>query len=162
MVRHPPRSTLFPYTTLFGSRAALAVLLARHLRPSSPQHLRSGKHPRAGRDRGGARIRSGRESGRLRQCARRLLPHALRVDRKSTRLNSSHANLSNAVFCLKKSRLWPHASPPPHAQPHLSHALRASASHVSSFPPLLYSESPPRLPSPHSHTTIAVHTFSPQ
>src|SRR3712207_6868303 len=81
MIRRPPRSTLFPYTTLFRSDA-----------------LRDHAHA-AGHRRGDApalRALVGRR-GRL----RRDLPAGAR-DRKSTRLNSSHANISYAVFCLKK------------------------------------------------------------
>src|SRR3712207_8215803 len=91
MNRRPPRSTLFPYTTLFrsvrpplgeawlravgGGREGVRCL-HRLYRPDSPRRL----------DRGRAQDR-----GRL-------------ADRKSTRLNSSHANISYAVFCLKKKK----------------------------------------------------------
>src|SRR3712207_9585406 len=85
MIRRPPRSTLFPYTTLFRSadgqaghrrRGPLPVLLRveRLLRPAD---LRLGE-------------------------PRRVDPVLRPGDRKSTRLNSSHANISYAVFCLKK------------------------------------------------------------
>src|SRR6476620_11980468 len=74
MIRRPPRSTLFPYTTLF----------------------RSGRR-RAGRSRRGGR----RATTRWPCAARRAGPGP---DRKSTRLNSSHANISYAVFCLKKKK----------------------------------------------------------
>src|SRR3712207_8835344 len=91
MIRRPPRSTLFPYTTLFRSRA-----------------LRGGGG-RAARRRGSGRLRRpvGRQSvgwAHLEGAsARRHRPGAVRrADRKSTRLNSSHANISYAVFCLKK------------------------------------------------------------
>src|SRR3712207_8366320 len=81
MIRRPPRSTLFPYTTLFRSRPGelLPVPLVGHAgdRPGAVALLRDGQ------------VRP----------ARRGLP---RGDRKSTRLNSSHANISYAVFCLKK------------------------------------------------------------
>src|SRR5262245_62624022 len=69
MIRQPPRSTLFPYTTLFRSRDV------QQLRD------RAGRRP----DRARRRLRAG-------------------VDRKSTRLNSSHLGISYAVFCLKKKR----------------------------------------------------------
>src|SRR2546427_5716275 len=75
MIRRPPRSTLFPYTTLFRSQSA---------RPARP--------PRHGSEREGAR--AARQSAE----ARRL------QDRKSTRLNSSHSQISYAVFCLKKKK----------------------------------------------------------
>src|SRR3989442_5707693 len=88
MIRRPPRSTLFPYTTLFRSRSGLDP----HV-PRSP-HL-----PPRGDD---ARAREG-------GVARRRTPareEAARVrrDRKSTRLNSSHVRISYAVFCLKKKK----------------------------------------------------------
>src|SRR5256885_5032651 len=81
MIRRPPRSTLFPYTTLFRSRLPARVRLA-------------GRDPR----------------GQRAQPAARLLhrPRDLRgddrADRKSTRLNSSHLVISYAVFCLKKKK----------------------------------------------------------
>src|SRR2546429_3350819 len=81
MIRRPPRSTLFPYTTLFRSTA-----------PSTPGHKT--RHPPPGApNRRGA---NGKQ--RLRQD-RRASP-----DRKSTRLNSSHGYISYAVFCLKKKK----------------------------------------------------------
>src|SRR3712207_7189147 len=83
MIRRPPRSTLFPYTTLFRSRELDAAAGRRDL----PVAL----HTRLCRRRG----RSARRLGRSRQ-------RPAREDRKSTRLNSSHANISYAVFCLKK------------------------------------------------------------
>src|SRR2546426_8749642 len=84
MIRRPPRSTLFPYTTLFRSRV--------------------------GRDRGG--LRRGDERARARGRGRRAqvrlgvsrVPPRLDPDRKSTRLNSSHLVISYAVFCLKKKK----------------------------------------------------------
>src|SRR3712207_8127505 len=79
MIRRPPRSTLFPYTTLFRSR------LADHARqPELPERV--AQHARREADRVEERVRDEREER----------------DRKSTRLNSSHANISYAVFCLKK------------------------------------------------------------
>src|SRR3712207_8314072 len=85
MIRRPPRSTLFPYTTLFRSRALLTV--ERVL-----GHLDHREAP--------ARRGDGVE---LPRCG--LLPDTQRGDRKSTRLNSSHANISYAVFCLKKKKI---------------------------------------------------------
>src|SRR3712207_6954143 len=89
MIRRPPRSTLFPYTTLFRSCGDAHV----------PQRDEgAGGHP-AG-------------EGRRRPVDRRV-PQGLRhrrgggADRKSTRLNSSHANISYAVFCLKKKKNTP-------------------------------------------------------
>src|SRR5215217_8576273 len=76
MIRRPPRSTLFPYTTLFRPRRGCAALSSR--RAAYP----AGRPSRAPWRGGTARRR----------------------DRKSTRLNSSHANISYAVFCLKKKK----------------------------------------------------------
>src|SRR3712207_7549325 len=91
MIRRPPRSTLFPYTTLFRS---VPALLGAGLPVPAPL--------RAGRGAGGGqgRVRGGdaREGGHRRRDPRRDAD----ADRKSTRLNSSHANISYAVFCLKK------------------------------------------------------------
>src|SRR3712207_7939162 len=78
MIRLPPRSTLFPYTTLFRS-----------------VHLLVGRPVGSDRDR--------RRHGRDREAHRRHPRHER--DRKSTRLNSSHANISYAVFCLKKKNI---------------------------------------------------------
>src|SRR3712207_8214943 len=96
MIRRPPRSTLFPYTTLFrsviagcdrpggGWRAKVNAQGAERQVPAEPG---SRNRPRGGRARpmGGSGLR--------------------RLDRKSTRLNSSHANISYAVFCLKKKNI---------------------------------------------------------
>src|SRR3712207_7008701 len=97
MIRRPPRSTLFPYTTLFRSdqpedaqRLAVAEWIEREL-----ERIDREAPP---------------DPGRI--TARRL------KDRKSTRLNSSHANISYAVFCLKKKK---HKSPVTYVLP--SHLL---------------------------------------
>src|SRR3712207_7807629 len=81
MIRRPPRSTLFPYTTLFRSREREAAA----------------REPRRAPARGGRPRRPGRRERRVRDRAARGR------DRKSTRLNSSHANTSYAVLCLKKN-----------------------------------------------------------
>src|SRR3712207_8667512 len=100
MIRRPPRSTLFPYTTLFRSPR---LLLDLNEVPAALDPLR--RHPAVDEE----------------QVALRVVPpeHAVRPDqesvvahpvgevvrdRKSTRLNSSHANISYAVFCLKKKK----------------------------------------------------------
>src|SRR3712207_7597660 len=87
MIRRPPRSTLFPYTTLFRSSVATDVLLRLSLLLDRDDY----------RQRAEAVLDS--LSGGLEK-----LPGAF-GDRKSTRLNSSHANISYAVFCLKKKIL---------------------------------------------------------
>src|SRR3712207_8637458 len=84
MIRRPPRSTLFPYTTLFRSWCAERV------RARAPARLHGG-----GRGSAGTGIRN-----RPRGSATSFTD----ADRKSTRLNSSHANISYAVFCLKKKK----------------------------------------------------------
>src|SRR3712207_6859166 len=92
MIRRPPRSTLFPYTTLFRSRGG-GMNWARRGMLEADQ--RRGTLTRKGRQCGGARRDSqGRQCGGARR----------KIDRKSTRLNSSHANISYAVFCLKKKK----------------------------------------------------------
>src|SRR3712207_7730352 len=100
MIRRPPRSTLFPYTTLFRSRRVDGHRASRALADDAhePEHVRAPRRLRAaGPDRTVGRAprrpRAGQEGSRL------------PLDRKSTRLNSSHANISYAVFCLKKKTL---------------------------------------------------------
>src|SRR3712207_7814647 len=89
MIRRPPRSTLFPYTTLFRSvlprPAELGLVADEVLHP--PGHPARGDELVDGLAR--VALRVGRD----------------REDRKSTRLNSSHANISYAVFCLKKKTI---------------------------------------------------------
>src|SRR3712207_8156041 len=84
MIRRPPRSTLFPYTTLFRSERPLPAAVppqgARNV--ASYRRLLGDDEPHRGSIRRGADL----------------------IDRKSTRLNSSHANISYAVFCLKKKK----------------------------------------------------------
>src|SRR3712207_9530418 len=84
MIRRPPRSTLFPYTTLFRSLGAVGSCLERTDRMLGTASLtKTRAHSQ--------QLRPGRQCG----CG----------DRKSTRLNSSHANISYAVFCLKKKKI---------------------------------------------------------
>src|SRR3712207_7393404 len=97
MIRHPPRSTLFPYPTLFRSARQHPVGedtqgedVAARIGGAAAQDLRRRISGRAEAD------------TRLRQLGTLEPGHA--EDRKSTRLNSSHANISYAVFCLKKTK----------------------------------------------------------
>src|SRR3712207_7780971 len=85
MIRRPPRSTLFPYTTLF--RSSTEPMTSPPTRDGT-QVLASGSLPQSGH--------SSADGARL--------SRAYGLDRKSTRLNSSHANISYAVFCLKKTK----------------------------------------------------------
>src|SRR3712207_7544372 len=91
MIRRPPRSTLFPYTTLFRSLGLAGRAVASgYLDDERREHRRAGADERQ------------KDAGLLVHRAR-----GLRADRKSTRLNSSHANISYAVFCLKKKNNLP-------------------------------------------------------
>src|SRR3712207_7323249 len=94
MIRRPPRSTLFPYTTLFRSRSLFRFLFYQTDHPDVDV-LSAGRLVAAD----GEEILTRLEGGA------RLVVHALLQDRKSTRLNSSHANISYAVFCLKKKNV---------------------------------------------------------
>src|SRR2546430_13114031 len=87
MIRRPPRSTLFPYTTLFRS------VLPAPAAEGDPGGARRGRRA-AGRDQRAARADRGEAPPRGREEG----------DRKSTRLNSSHSQISYAVFCLKKKK----------------------------------------------------------
>src|SRR3712207_7425740 len=100
MIRRPPRSTLFPYTTLFRSPGGRGHLLGDGPDAVAAGHAGDGED---GRD-GGAHGRrsSSLDVGRARAARGRGRAGQERTDRKSTRLNSSHANISYAVFCLKK------------------------------------------------------------
>src|SRR3712207_8513868 len=95
MIRRPPRSTLFPYTTLFRSEQVLGERLvhAEH-RVAKSTFEGHRAHPD---DAGGGLL------GAAQHVAEQLRPLGVQ-DRKSTRLNSSHANISYAVFCLKKKK----------------------------------------------------------
>src|SRR5258705_3478535 len=94
MIRRPPRSTLFPYTTLFrsrGARAPPAIRFGAEVAPGHDRRRDSTHEPsRQSTSHLGARVES-----RLRSCP---------GDRKSTRLNSSHLGISYAVFCLIKKK----------------------------------------------------------
>src|SRR5690348_18165318 len=101
MVPPPPRSTLFPYTTLFRSEIVRYESVWEPLQEMLPEGMRT---PIA--------MSSDPPPG-----------HALRFhstawrDRKSTRLNSSHPSISYAVFCLKKKKKYTHAQNTPHGKP---------------------------------------------
>src|SRR2546430_13399778 len=88
MIRRPPRSTLFPYTTLFRSPPCHGALVAAL---GAPRAL------------GALRIQDARRAE-----ARQFRQPDARQDRKSTRLNSSHSQISYAVFCLKKKKRIKH------------------------------------------------------
>src|SRR3712207_7370413 len=92
MIRRPPRSTLFPYTTLFRSGVAL----------EGEDGVGEGRAVGHGRHVDVLAVDEGLGVG-LVGADDRGLAHGKELDRKSTRLNSSHANISYAVFCLKKN-----------------------------------------------------------
>src|SRR2546430_7180097 len=100
MIRRPPRSTLFPYTTLFRS------LCGGHFRiglskPGTAEHQRLAAMGSGGGDvdrSGGVSSSPGR--------GRHYVRSSNAEDRKSTRLNSSHSQISYAVFCLKKKKFY--------------------------------------------------------
>src|SRR3712207_8018357 len=97
MIRRPPRSTLFPYTTLFRSDVRRVPDQGAKAPPAAPQ---STLRPLALGDVGGDTDDAGEVAS--------LVDHGGygdHRDRKSTRLNSSHANISYAVFCLKKKNI---------------------------------------------------------
>src|SRR2546430_7260309 len=94
MIRRPPRSTLFPYTTLFRSNAHKNEKRSAPSRPQRHPATQPAKRPPMFLKRRGGKI----IQGFLEFAA------ALRKDRKSTRLNSSHSQISYAVFCLKKKK----------------------------------------------------------
>src|SRR3712207_8391155 len=90
MIRRPPRSTLFPYTTLFRSIGGCTLL--HHCICSTSEALKNGRDER------------------ILQFV--SISFSFGEDRKSTRLNSSHANISYAVFCLKKKNPYRAHAPP--------------------------------------------------
>src|SRR3712207_7131527 len=101
MIRRPPRSTLFPYTTLFRSRAGLKFIGQRIVQSLLESHRAN--HVAAALP-GWHRFQ---QLGLAVKHTDAGGPKQL-VDRKSTRLNSSHANISYAVFCLKKKKTKAH------------------------------------------------------
>src|SRR3712207_7275557 len=101
MIRRPPRSTLFPYTTLFRSGGQRhvegQVVVADRDRIEHAAH----EHHQG---------EQGQRVGELERAAAEPEEDRQAEDRKSTRLNSSHANISYAVFCLKKKKTEYHTS----------------------------------------------------
>src|SRR5690349_24063114 len=100
MIRRPPRSTLFPYTTLFRSMCDRVVRVQRC--------ARGGEHDREDP--------SGHEREHEVQATAGAVDPRAKRDRKSTRLNSSHVEISYAVFCLKKKKERIGGSPKQHTK----------------------------------------------
>src|SRR3712207_6946086 len=99
MIRRPPRSTLFPYTTLFRSNEATigSAKTSRKRRAPRPEHRRKRQMVTDET----SQLNIDRNVGDFRYPQQHEFDAG---DRKSTRLNSSHANISYAVFCLKKKK----------------------------------------------------------
>src|SRR2546427_9269561 len=95
MIRRPPRSPLFPYTTLFRSQVAAAIGLRVAVEHLAPVTRLGQADP----------IRVPRHRRQVQHCQQPARENAYRIDRKSTRLNSSHSQISYAVFCLKKKTI---------------------------------------------------------
>src|SRR5256885_4420783 len=101
MIRRPPRSTLFPYTTLFRSGLEVDVL------PPQPQYLASAHAGVGGEEQRRMQPFAGDAKREVSELNGGPNPHLALLrgaDRKSTRLNSSHLVISYAVFCLKKKK----------------------------------------------------------
>src|SRR3712207_7240760 len=96
MIRRPPRSTLFPYTTLFRSSEVGDAVTVAEGTPAAFPSLEALRLAHSG-------LLKRRNQGDKTDA----FLDAVEEDRKSTRLNSSHANISYAVFCLKKKKQYP-------------------------------------------------------
>src|SRR3712207_8616576 len=102
MIRRPPRSTLFPYTTLFRSDKKLKEKQEKEDQKIYAENKKTGqsiKKPQEESEKGEGKKEDADNAG---------IASSGGLDRKSTRLNSSHANISYAVFCLKKKKKTPH------------------------------------------------------
>src|SRR5690554_7495412 len=100
MIRRPPRSTLFPYTTLFRSKEQTGAI--EPLSQNAPRCLGKSRDRRHHRERGGKE--NDLDSAHVGEIEHEPQQYARAEDRKSTRLNSSHVRISYAVFCLKKKK----------------------------------------------------------
>src|SRR3712207_8826757 len=98
MIRRPPRSTLFPYTTLFRSLSEAGVQVIRRAHAVQPVAALQSEYSLWWREPEAAILPT------LEELGVGFVPFSP-LDRKSTRLNSSHANISYAVFCLKKKKI---------------------------------------------------------
>src|SRR2546430_9194800 len=124
MIRRPPRSTLFPYTTLFRS---IFVPVAVHVGHANAEHRRALRFRRQGHSFKMAPTIKENHGGK------RVRLQLASADRKSTRLNSSHSQISYAVFCLKKKTRIVCPSSQATTQP----GWPPSASQTTSSPPTL-------------------------
>src|SRR3712207_7672578 len=129
MIRRPPRSTLFPYTTLFRSAGALVGAAAA---PAAAQPLPADAATVAD----GSVLAADAPSVPEPAAPSDVPPINAAPDRKSTRLNSSHANISYAVFCLKKKKTKPETAagtPPTTTLPQASQPKNHLTSHPRSY-----------------------------
>src|SRR3712207_7910262 len=101
MIRRPPRSTLFPYTTLFRSKMDGAIAMNGNATKIAWSNVQLMPDPTILSSESGTRHRTAERVSKQTDA----LVIAVSQDRKSTRLNSSHANISYAVFCLKKKKI---------------------------------------------------------
>src|SRR3989442_11692395 len=95
MIRRPPRSTLFPYTTLFRSVARAAATRVTDDDVDDLQRILDAQR---------RKLKTGRSAIVEDTAFHAVLARSTTIDRKSTRLNSSHVRISYAVFCLKKKK----------------------------------------------------------
>src|SRR2546430_5876594 len=135
MIRRPPSSTLFPYTTLFRSRATARAAAATETTASD-----------RGDAQGGGVTHVGRATARAAAATETTASDRgdAQGDRKSTRLNSSHSQISYAVFCLKKKKVSHKTTPIPIGQTpylHERHRRLRDMPHVLIAPCLLLSVS---------------------
>src|SRR2546430_7788176 len=100
MIRRPPRSTLFPYTTLFRSLSEIGK--DHKKKRDADTSVENGDNPTNLSYRGNMPITNCGKNGEAIDDSRPESPAGFERDRKSTRLNSSHSQISYAVFCLKK------------------------------------------------------------
>src|SRR5256884_4589218 len=138
MIRRPPRSTLFPYTTLFRSK---------HLEFSCFQSWLIARFPAEGIGSGGS-VWSSAGLGGSKILSELPQMGVRNLDRKSTRLNSSHGYISYAVFCLKKKKNSPYES-------FLTSTLPAARLHPAAPPPPLSHTTTHPPPTPRVHIDSA-------
>src|SRR2546429_5180988 len=137
MIRRPPRSTLFPYTTLFRSRGETMMTRFWKMPGSWPHSMLRWRTPLSGAGMPNSSITSGVPLPLSATTAIAL------IDRKSTRLNSSHGYISYAVFCLKKKK---------QSDDHLEYHSQELLPQLVSATAILS-----RHPSKHAHRALALH-----
>src|SRR2546430_5569943 len=135
MIRRPPRSTLFPYTTLFRSAGLEIQLSAHQIELLALRVLQAARLA----DEHGARVHHRATEHELVEAVREVV--VVREDRKSTRLNSSHSQISYAVFCLKKKKYLVGARPlrrTSHLSRPLAPSCRPPPALAGALPPVVH------------------------